>query len=71
MKFFLMNIAKKKVLDNNIYSQFIDYLKIEEQKLNLNDSNLEKHHINPLHDGGLKNGEIVICTSKNHTLAHY
>jgi hypothetical protein len=55
----------------NIYYQFIDYLKKEEKKLNKNHKNLEKHHIVPLHDGGKKNGSIVLCTTKNHTLAHY
>ena len=54
-----------------IYEQFIEYLKQEEKKLNLQNNNLEKHHIKPLHDGGLKSGEVVICTAKNHTLAHY
>jgi len=33
--------------------------------------NLEKHHILPYHDKGTKNGPVVICTFKNHTLAHY
>lgn len=55
----------------NIYEQFIKHLKKEETKLHLKDSNLEKHHIIPLHDNGLKNGPIVLCTSKNHILAHY
>lgn len=55
----------------NIYEQFINYLKKEEPKLNCKDDNLEKHHILPLHAGGLKNGPIVLCTTKNHTLAHY
>ena len=55
----------------NIYEQFILHLKKEEKHLNLKSQNLEKHHILPLHDGGLKNGEVVLCTSKNHTLAHY
>ena len=54
-----------------IYEQFIEYLKKEEKNLDLNNKNLEKHHILPLHDGGLKNGPILICTTKNHTLAHY
>lgn len=58
----------KKVL---IYEQFIEYLKKEESKLNLIDKNLEKHHILPLHAGGLKNDPVVLCTHKNHTLAHY
>nr|QXI88207.1 hypothetical protein [Ulva intestinalis] len=55
----------------NIYYQFIDYLKKQESKLNLKENNLEKHHILPLHAGGKKDGNIVLCTSKNHTLAHY
>lgn len=55
----------------NIYDQFIDYLKKEETKLNKNDKNLEKHHILPLHDGGSKNGVVLLCNQKNHTLAHY
>jgi hypothetical protein len=55
----------------NIYEQFINYLKEEEKKLNLKNNNLEKHHILPLHAGGKKDGQIVLCTSKNHTLAHY
>lgn len=55
----------------NIYDQFIKYLKEEEKNLNKNDKNLEKHHILPLHDGGKKGGPKILCTSKNHTLAHY
>ncbi len=51
--------------NKNIYEQFIDYLKEEEKKLNLNDKNLEKHHILPLHTGGLKDGPVLLCTSKN------
>jgi hypothetical protein len=45
-----------------IYEQFIKYLKYQEKKLKLKDkyleknSNLEKHHIKPLHDGGLPDG---------------
>ena len=54
-----------------IYEQFIEYLKKEEKTLNLKDNNLEKHHIKPLHNRGLPDGEVVICSAKNHTLAHY
>lgn len=54
-----------------IYKQFIEYLKKKEKNLNLRDNNLEKHHILPLHAGGKKDGEIVVCTFKDHTLAHY
>ena len=60
-----------KNLNLNIYEQFIKYLKVEEKTLNLKNKNLEKHHVLPLHSGGLKHREIVMCTSKNHTLAHY
>lgn len=59
------------MINKNIYDQFIEYLKKEEKKLKLNDKNLEKHHILPLHSGGKKNGEIILCTFTNHTLAHY
>jgi hypothetical protein len=45
--------------------------KKKEKNLNLNNKNLEKHHIKPLHDGGLPDGEFVICSAKKHTLAHY
>lgn len=59
-----------------IYDQFIEYLKIEENKLKLKEiylkkySNLEKHHILPKHAGGI-NDSVVICTKRHHTLAHY
>lgn len=61
----------------NIYDQFIKYLQQKEKRLNLKEkyleknSNLEKHHILPLHAGGKQNGKSVICNSRNHTLAHY
>jgi hypothetical protein len=56
----------------NIYEQFIEHLKKTEKKLNVKDKNLhlEKHPILPVHDGGKQKGSIVLCTSKNHTLAH-
>ena len=57
--------------NKNTYEQFIEYLKEEEKKLDLNNQNLEKHHILPLHAGGKKDGPIVLCTQKHHTLAHY
>lgn len=59
------------MINPNIYDQFIEYLKEEEKNLNLKNNDLEKHHILPLHAGGKKDGPIVICTSKNHILAHY
>lgn len=54
----------------NIYEQFIFYLQTKENTL-LPTISYEKHHILPLHDGGQKNGPVVVCTPKNHTLAHY
>jgi hypothetical protein len=33
--------------------------------------NLEKHHIIPFHNGGLKSGPVILCTPENHVLAHY
>ena len=62
---------KQKIFYKTIYEQFIEHLKNEEKKLDLNDKNLEKHHILPLHDGGQKNEPVVLCSSKNHTYAHY
>lgn len=67
---------KKKTMQQNsiknIYEQFINYLKNEEKSLGLDRSkSFEKHHILPLHNGGSKNGPVVLCTTKNHTLAHY
>lgn len=61
------------MINNNIYLEFIRYLKLEEKKLLKNPplKDLEKHHIIPFHSGGLKNGPVVLCTAKNHVLAHY
>ena len=50
-----------------IYEQFSEHLKNAEKQLDLNDKNLEKHHILLLHDGGQKNGPVILCSSKNHT----
>ena len=49
-----------------IYEQFIEYLKKEEKYLNLNNKNLEKHHILPLHAGGLQNSQVILCLSLIH-----
>ena len=54
-----------------IYEQFSEHLKNAEKQLDLNDKNLEKHHILPLHAGGLKKGPMVLCSSQEHTLTHY
>ena len=53
-----------------IYEQFVFYLKAKEKTLLLTAS-YEKHHILPLHYGGLNNGPTVLCSSKDHILAHY
>lgn len=74
---YIKSLQKEKDKTINIYEQFIKYLKDQEKNLKLKDkylkknSDLEKHHILPLHAGGKKEGPVVICTSKNHTLAHY
>lgn len=64
------NKNRKRVL---IYDQFIEYLKNEERKgfQSQESLDLEKHHILPLHAGGEKNGPVVLCSSRNHKLAHY
>ena len=75
--YYIKSLQKKEDKIINIYEQFIEYLKHQEKNLKLKDkyleknSNLEKHHILPLHAGGLKKGPVVICTSKNHIFAHY
>ena len=61
---------KTHTTQNCIYEQFVSYLKAKEKTL-LPTASYEKHHILPLHDGELKNGPTVLCSSKNHTLAHY
>ena len=58
-------------LKKNIYTQYIGYLKTEEKRIKNKNLDLEKHHIIPLHDKGEKDGEIVLCTCQQHTLAHY
>lgn len=55
----------------NIYDAFIEYLKsIEMMGLDSKES-IEKHHILPKHAGGTSAGETVLCSAKNHTLAHF
>lgn len=56
-----------------IYNPFICYLQFLEKKgFTLEEQKtLEKHHIMPLHDDGSKKGPVVLCTAKNHTLAHF
>lgn len=71
-----MNCKKrylKQIETMNIYHQFIIYLQFLEQKgFSLDEKvYLEKHHILPFHAGGKKNGPVVLCTTKNHMLAHY
>ena len=67
----LNNQFKMKNID--IYVKFIKYLKVEEKKLlkNPDFKNLEKHHIITFHQGDFKKGPVVLCTVKNHVLAHY
>lgn len=56
----------------DIYEQFIAHLlELEKHLLLEPDSDIEKHHILPFHDGGLKLSSTVYCSSTNHTLAHY
>ena len=50
----------------NIYTQYIGYLKTEEKKTKDKNLDLEKHHIIPLHDGGKKDGEIVLYPDSIH-----
>lgn len=54
-----------------IYKHYIKFLKKLEKTYGFKMIGLEKHHILPLHDGGKKDGPVVLCTAKHHTLAHY
>lgn len=54
----------------NAYDKFIAFL---HQKCDLGELKnvlVQKHHILPIHAGGLKNGETVLCSRKDHALAH-
>lgn len=54
----------------NIYEQYIIYLrKLESLGLDPNQG-IEKHHITPLHVD-IKSTDVVYCSTKNHTLAHF
>ena len=57
----------------DIYVDVINYLKKDEKHLlkKTNHRNLERHHIIPFHQGGFKEGPVILCTSRNHALAHY
>ena len=48
-------------------------MKVEEKKLlkNPDFKNVEKQNLIPFHQGGFKKGPVVLCTAKNHTLAHF
>lgn len=54
-----------------IYKHDIKFLKRLENRYGLKMIGLEKHPILPLHDGGKKDGPVVLCSAKHHTLAHY
>lgn len=55
----------------NCYYKFIKILKRKENKGFSPNTVLHKHHIEPIHDGGDPNGELVMCTPKDHARAHY
>jgi hypothetical protein len=54
---------------DNIYEQFIDYLKVKEKNLS---GYVEKHRIIPGHSGGkYENENVVLTTFEDHCLAHF
>nr|YP_010500098.1 hypothetical protein [Gormaniella terricola]UWV18275.1 hypothetical protein [Gormaniella terricola] len=55
----------------NLYDFFIDILKQKASKGFSENTVLHKHHIKPLHSGGSPDGELVICTIRDHARAHY
>lgn len=62
---------KQKFRKENLYYDFIEILK-QKQKLGFPEGIiLHNHHIEPKHDGGDPNGELVVCTIRNHARAHF
>jgi hypothetical protein len=55
----------------DLYVRFIEVLKKKTQKGFPDGTSVHKHHIHPKHDGGSPDGEVVLCTARYHTWAHY
>lgn len=58
-------------MQTDIYTQFIEYLKSLEKAGFDSKESIEKHHVFPKHAGGSLSGEVVLCSAKNHVLAHF
>jgi general stress protein YciG len=58
---------------DNLYDGFIQILRDKQAKVRSARPGtlLHKHHVQPKHDGGSENGEVVLCTIRHHALAHY
>jgi hypothetical protein len=56
--------------DGNAYDEFIAYLQQKVETVSVQNVLVQKHHILPFHDGGLVNGETVVCSLKDHAMAH-
>lgn len=56
---------------NNLYYQFIEILKQKQEKGFSPDTLLHQHHIEPKYAGGDPNGELVVCTIRDHARAHF
>ena len=62
---------KQKNRKSNLYYDYIEIMK--ERAINgfPEETVLHKHHIEPKHAGGDPEGELVICTMRDHARAHY
>jgi len=57
--------------ETNLYYEFIEILKRKQEKGFQPDTFLHQHHIEPKHSGGDPNGEVVVCTIRDHARAHF
>lgn len=64
-------LRKRLPFGMNLYDYFIQRLKEKAEVGFPEGTVLHRHHIHPKHDGGKEQGEMVLCTVKNHARAHY
>lgn len=68
---FKIIMIQKLSKNQNLYEFFIDLLKAKANKGFPEKTCLQKHYIFPKHDGGSKDGEVVVCTIRNHARTHF
>lgn len=55
----------------NLYYRFIEILQRKQEKGFPANTFLHRHHIEPKHAGGKENGDVVVCTIRDHARAHF